>query len=237
MQPITRDNSARLAMEQLFGPEREQHWSHFATMDPKNDTRKSTFCVPKMPDREKMPSRKPANSILSMPPWLPYVTPSYNTSRRSSNFLAIEDWDSIIAEIWATSMSQECCAERINEGSPLPNTDMFWKAAYEGTKMPLPTEIRTDRRDVEFAKPSETGAWYRQIIDCTSKHKCGVTRAFLHMCGMDDSLSRFQIMNKLFAERLLERARAARAGTSRKAPWQLAQDVLQAAWTPPRTAA
>lgn len=205
MQPITRDNSARLAMEQLFGPEREQHWSHFATMDPKNDTRKSTFCVPKMPDREKMPSRKPANSILSMPPWLPYVTPSYNTSRRSSNFLAIEDWDSIIAEIWATSMSQECCAERINEGSPLPNTDMFWKAAYEGTKMPLPTEIRTDRRDVEFAKPSETGAWYRQIIDCTSKHKCGVTRAFLHMCGMDDSLSRFQIMNKLFAERLLER--------------------------------
>ena len=132
-----------------------------------------------MPDREKMPNRKPANSIHSIPPWLPYVTNAFNSSRRASNFLPIEDWDSIIAEIWATSMSQESCTERVNEGSPLPNTNVFWKAAYEGTKMPLPTEIRTDRRDVEFAKPSETGAWYRQIIDCTSKHTTATTIAIV----------------------------------------------------------
>ena len=206
-EPIQRDGSCKLAFEQLLGPEKEQHWSHYKAIE-SNTTGSNaftTFCTVKMPDKKDTPNKMPSNAITHMPAWLPFVTQTLNQSRRSANFLPIDSYDDVVAEMYADSMTSQRCLERSQEGNPMPSTDAFWKAAYKGCKLPLPKNVSTDRRDLDFNKPSETGAWYSNVINSSSKNKCGVTQAFLAMCGLSDSNSRFDIMNRLFAERLLQR--------------------------------
>lgn len=205
LEPLVRNGSCKLAFEEIFGPEKEQHWSHYAAEESKAGKEKTTFCAVKMPDREKCPNKTPLNCLHAMPKWLPYTTSTYNASRRSSEFLSVDDYDSIISEVFASSMSTSSSKARDSENCPMPNTEAFWEAAYKGCKIPLANESGTDKRDLAFMKPSETGAWYLKVLHESSKHRCGTTEAFLAMCGLKSSSSRFQIMTRLFGERLLQR--------------------------------
>ena len=235
LKPFVKDGSCKLAFEHMFGPEKSQHWGFFEDMKKEHEKHRGHGMGPQRTNFCR--ANLKGMMLQNMPSWLPYVTTALNSSRRQTHFLPYEDSESILAEVFAQSNSFEECTARLQSNlnsPPHANTNLFWKAAYEGCKLPCPAPSRTDRRDVDFGRPSESGSWFLSIMNSTCKFSCGVTQAFLHMCGLNSSMSLLDIMDRLFGEHLQEKYIAVNrrpvkdVSAKRKAWWPRSES-----WTQP----
>lgn len=200
LKPLAEEGTVCVVIEKILGVERDNHVADVkCMMNERNRASESTvFVYPKV-------KPKFLTQGGDIPSWMEYGEVKLNSGRKQMK-LNLRTHDEIVAELFAEQQSEENARKRRdnknssgrNGQHSWANTELFWKAAAAGTRLPQEPKHKTDSSTISHPSVQTTGTFYRSVIEQSKKDHCGVTATFLRMCGLSTSNSRYEIFTKIF---------------------------------------